>query len=64
MRIWIAPLAWALVVSGPAAGEGPAASAPEPLTLAWCLARAAESNPELSAQEAGAAAARHRIAPA
>jgi outer membrane protein TolC len=64
VRIWIAPLVWALVVSGSAAGEGRAPLAPEPLALSWCLERAAGSNPQLAAQEAGAAAARERVAPA
>ena len=37
---------------------------PNPLTLAWCLERAAEANPDIASQAAAAAAAQHRIGPA
>jgi outer membrane protein TolC len=46
-----------------AAGESPPAI-PAPLTLAWCLDRAAEANPELERARADASAAGHRIDPA
>jgi len=45
-------------------GEYGASSLPDPLPLAWCLERAQQSNPAIAADEAGAAAAAHRVAPA
>ncbi len=37
---------------------------PEPLTLSWCLERAANANPEIAGLAAAAVAAEHRILPA
>jgi len=37
---------------------------PDPLPLRWCLERAQQSNPSIDAEQAAAAAAGHRVAPA
>jgi outer membrane protein, heavy metal efflux system len=47
-----------------AAQEALPADVPDPLTLAWCLARAGQGNPEIAVDEAAAEAASHRVGPA
>ncbi len=48
----------------PAVGDEAELGLPDPLPLSWCLARARRSNPSIAADEAEAAAAAHRVAPA
>jgi outer membrane protein TolC len=44
--------------------DSAAFSLPDPLPLNWCLERAQQTNPSIAADEAAAAAAAHRVAPA
>lgn len=48
----------------PSAGADASTSPPSPLTLEWCLDRAAEVNPEIAEAAASRDAARERIVPA
>ena len=50
----------ALAVAGPARADAP----PSPLTLAWCIERAAAANPVIARDQALADAAHERIVPA
>jgi outer membrane protein TolC len=46
------------------ASDAEVGSLPDPLPLDWCLERARQSNPSIAVDEAAAAAAAHRVAPA
>lgn len=59
--IWIA---FAVFLSGSAVAVEEEVSPPNPLTLEWCLERAAQASPEIAEQLAASDAARERSVPA
>jgi outer membrane protein TolC len=53
----------ALLLAATAGADAPSEQPPRPLSLEWCLERAARVNPDIAAQAAHADAARERIGP-
>ena len=64
MAIAVAAILSSIALPFDASASAPSPEVPKPVTLAWCLDRAREANPDLERVVAIASAARQRIVPA